>query len=259
MSMTTTAPTPTVEEADAAAALERVQQAIAKVASDSINFTDLLRLVAPTPVLPPPPAQAPPLPVITDEQRRALARVIEVFGVVVPDTRRTLAVPEVSALIEERLVLDEISELAEKRKDGIRTAVCNHLDCKIEEEAETLRAAGETAELPPRDGKGHYVKPGKVGAPGQPKQFSREVRSGAVSVDVDLLRALADDPALQEGLAEAGVDFTHEDYLAMTRPVRVLDEAKVMIALRSNPSLVHAIRLATKAAPATAAVSMRKS
>ncbi len=260
MSMTTTAPTATAEETEAGAALERVQQAIAKITSgDSISYSDLLKLVAPAPVLPPPPAKAPPLPSITDEQRRALARVVEVFGVVVPDSRRTLTAPEVSSLIQERLVLDEIATLAADRKDGIRTTVCNHLDCQIEEDAATVVAeGGEEPEMPPRDDKGHYVKAGKAAAPGQPKQFSREVRSGAVTVDPELLRTLADDPTFQAELAAAGVSFTHADYLVMTRQVRVVDEAAVMIALRQKPGLVHALRLATKAAPATAAVSMRK-
>lgn len=244
---------------DEAQALERVHTAIAKVTSgETINFGDLLKLIAPEPVEPPPPAAPPAVPAITEAQRAALTKVVEVFGGVVPETRRTLTTPEVARLIEERLTLDEIENLAKKRKEGIRTTVCNHLDVKVEEEAAEARAAGETVELPQRAADGHYIKAGKVGAPGQPQQFSRETRSGSVSVDPDLLRALADDPALQQALADAGVTFTHDDYLAMTRPVRVIDEARVMLHLRQHPSLVHALKLATKTGQPSAAVSMRK-
>lgn len=257
--MTTTAPIEAPTEDTAGQGLERVQAAIAKVNEGGvISLNDLLKLVAPPAPIPPPPAD-PPLPaVITAEQRDALDRLMEVFGVVVPETRRALTTPEVAALVKERVVLDSIEELATKRKDGIRTAVCNHLDVGIEETARTAQEAGEDFEMPSRDEKGHYVAPGKLRAPGEAKQFSREVRSGTVNVDPELLRKLADDPTVRAGLAEAGVTFTHDDYLAMTTPKRVLDEAKVMILLRSRPELLHAIRLATKAGPKTAAVCMRK-
>lgn len=258
--MSTTTADPTETEAEAPSnELARVQAAIAKVSQGTISFTELLKLVAPPPTLPTPPAAPPEVPAITAAQREALDRVMDVFGVVVPDERRALTVPEIASLVQERMVLDSIATLATKRKDGIRTTVCNHLDVQIEEEARRAAEAGEPYEMPPRDEKGHYVRDGEARAPGEPQKFSRETKSGGIEVSAEKLKLLADDPNVHQALLDAvSVDFTHDDYLAMTRPVRVLDEAKVMIHLRDNPGLIHAIAAATTANPRTASLCMRK-
>lgn len=256
--MTAIAPDATITD-EPTGELARVQAALAKVSTGAISYTDLIKLIAPPPTMPVPPAEAPEVPAITDEQRAALDRVLEVFGVVVPDERRALTVPEIGSLVQERMTLDRIENLAKKRKEGIRTTVCNHLDVQIEEEARRAAEAGEPYEMPPRDEKGHYVADGKARAPGQPQQFSRETKSGGVSVDPEALRLLADEPNIHQSLLDAvGVDFTHDDYLAMTSPRRVLDENKVMLHLRTKPQLIHAIAAATTAAPRTASLCLRK-
>ncbi len=253
MSTQTGTDAPAADDAAKTQALAQVTTAIRKVNEGAISFADLLKLVAPPPPPEVAPAQPAPVPGITAEQRKALERVVEVFGKVVPTERRVLTVPEVGQLIEERMTLDAITDLAEKRKEGIRTTVCNHLDLELEAEA-----TKSGAELPHRDDKGHYVANGKARNPDQPKQFSRETRGSSPTLDPEALRLLADDAGLQAKLAEAGITFTHADYLAMTRPVRVVDEAQVMLHLRKNPHLVHAIKLATTSKPSTASVYLRK-
>lgn len=253
---TITADPPTDEDAAKSAAIAKVQEAVAKVSQGDISYADLLALIAPPPPVPKAPANPPSPAVITDAQRAALARLTEVFGVCVPTERRALSVPEIRSLIDERLVLDEIEGMVKKRKeDGIRPAVFNHFDTLIDEAA---AEKGEDYQLPPRDDKGYYITDEKLTVPDRETAFTRETRSGGVSLNPDTLRLLSSDPGLQAQLAEAGVTFTHDDYLAMTRPVRVLDEARVMIHLRKNPKLVAALQAATTTGPRTNSLQKRK-
>lgn len=262
--MTTTSDSATVPASDEAmsASLARVASAVTKAASGEISYSDLLKLIAPEPTTAVVPAEAPKPAVITTEQRVALAKLTEVFGVVAPDSRRTLTVPEIASLVDERVILDEIATLVETRKtDGIREAVANHLDLLIDQEAAEAAQEGREYALPPKDVRGHYVREGRAVAPDKPKAFSRETRSGGVAMDPDVLRLLADDPSLRERVAEvlAGTGtYDHDDYLAMTRSTRVWDEAKVMMHLRTHPHLVHVLKLAITSHPRQASIYMRK-
>lgn len=214
--------------------------AIRKITEGEIDLQAILKTITPAPAAPALPA-APPLPaVITEDQRKALDRLHEVFGKVVPTDRRALQPAEVTALVDERMTLDEIEKLASKRKEGIRTAVCNHLDVEAEED-------GNIPEDATRDKDGHYVLPGKVPAPDLGKAFSREVRAGTPHITADGLKALVDSG-----------DLSHEDYLEMTTQVRVVDENKIMLRLRKNPDLVRALQKATTPVGKTASVYLRK-
>lgn len=239
-----------------------VVAAIQRAGKGEISYADLLKLVAPEPAAVAVRPEVPKPAVITDKQREALTRVRDVFGVVDPSTRRVLTVEEVGQLVDEREVLDEIDKMVTKRKaDGIRQAVANHLDLVIDQEAAQAAQEGRGYELPSRDGKGHYVRAGEAVAPEKPKKFTREVRSGGVNLDPEMLRLLADDPRMVEEVARLlgpEQQYSHQDYLAMTRPVRMLDEAAVMSHLRKNPHLVHVLKLATVANSETAAICMRE-
>lgn len=232
-------------------ALERFSSVVAKITEDSISFDDLVKEVAPpeerhvksTKVSLP--AQ------ITEEQRVALERLEEVFGQVVPTERRALESVEVTALVDERLTLNKIEDMAKKRKGDIRTTILHHLDVEAEE-------SGQADEDTSTDADGHYILKGNAEDPEHGKRFSREVRNNAPRLSAGAIEALlADEETLAELEAE-GVTFTREDYLSMTRQVRVFDEEATMILLRKRPELVSVISRATKPGSRSASLHVRK-
>lgn len=217
-----------------------VKQAIESIQGGSILLADLLRALVPTPVVEVGPAQPPEEPRISADQRAALDRLPDVFGKVVPESRRALQPTEVEALYEERRTLDEIAALSEKRKEAIRTAVCNHLDVMAEE-------LGYVIQDTIRDKHGHYVLPGEAPIPDSDKKFSREIRNHAPTVDAEALRALT-----------ASGELAHEDFLQMTSQVRVIDENKLMLALKRKPELIRVLAKATRPGSKIAQLYVRK-
>jgi hypothetical protein len=213
-----------------------------------VSFEKLLELLQPKTALevhtPPPP----PALLLTSEQRDALDRVAEVFGRVAPDTRRELEPVEIAALIEERMVLDEIKGMAEKRQADIRTIVYHHFDTAYEQddiEGNIRRAAGRVE--PERDKDGFYIHADEARVPGAPKVFKRETREYKPSLDAEILKAMDADGSLD-----------HEDFLAMTRQVRVVDENRFMDRLRTKPSLVKVISRAIRPGSRGTALFLRK-
>ena len=161
---------------------------------------------------------------------RALAAVDSfpalIADAVCPEERRTLTVDEVRSLLVERENLDLIEKVIKERKEAQRVAVFNHHDA-------TLEASGDTSDVD-IDKDGFYLVPGGVGVPEYEKGFVRQIQNGSPSLSADAL------------LEQVGIgDFTHEDYLACTTAVRVIDEAKTLIHLRKKPEVVAAIREAT--------------
>lgn len=184
-----------------------------------------------------------PLPaVISVKQRAALQHLSEVYGTVVPTSRRKLDAVERKKLLEERLTLDEIEKLSKKRKEAIRTTAQNHFDVLAEEED---RANSKT----PRDKDGHYILEAEVDIPDTELKFRRELRNGSPSVNLRLLEALANDPDVE--------GFTRKEFNAMTTPVRVIDEHKVMMQLKKNPALVRILAQATEPGTVIAAFTVR--
>jgi hypothetical protein len=220
--------------------------AASKVADGSIvKVADLLTTLAPVSARTQRPAKLPVPAAIKDEERRALARLPEVFGRVVPTERRMLTPAEGDALVEEKGVLDTIKKMVETRMASIRTAVFNHLDVEAE------RVDGFDPETAPYDKDGHYVLPGTLTVTTEASStFKRETRGSAPSIGEADLKALADDPDHPE--------FTHADYLAMTEQTRVFDEHRFMLHLKKRPELLGAIRAAAKPGSKTAALTLRK-
>jgi hypothetical protein len=211
-----------------------------RINEGSVSLAELLRALEPAPPPPTPPA-SPPLPIaISPEQRAALDKLTEVFGVVVPTERRMLTPEEIAQVIEERETMDELKDLAEKRTASIRTIICNHLDVEAERD-------GKADASTPRDAKGHYILTGSVRVPQAERQFKRELRATSPTLDERALLLLA----------EHG-EITHEDYLSMTTQTRVVDENKVMLALKRKPELLDAIAKATRPGSKTASLYLRK-
>lgn len=239
-------------EEDPSVALARtVSTVVAKINSGEIDYKALLDALAPAAPEVPAPSKVPLPARITDDQRLALARLVGVFGQVTPAERRELQPVEVNALLDERRVLNTIEKMAAGRKDDIRTVVLNHRDLVVEEAYDEEARAKVR-----RDKDGHYIVDGAVDGTGtDPEHFKAESRQGTVSLDPSILEKLEGDPELEKLM---GRPFTHDDYLALTRPVRVTDEAKTMLALRKDPALVFALRAATKRGTPSIAVTPRK-
>jgi hypothetical protein len=155
--------------------------------------------------------------------------------------RRKLEQDEIDRLIAERDELDVLEKYIKARKAAHRTMVFNHLDIELE-------AVGRPSEA---DSSGHYVEPGEVVSTGG-HRFTREIRSGAPVVTAEALEDLVAEGKVSEEV------FSHEDYLACTTQVRVLDEEKTLIHLRRRPEIVEALAVAAIPGKSTASLNRRK-
>ena len=234
----TTTETPTEVDPEAALA-EITSKVVAEINTGSLSFADLLKALSPKQESEALPATVPTAKAITPKQAEAMVKVTEVYGRVVPTERRLLQPVEAEALVEEKQTLDEVKKMATARLEDITVTIHNHLDVALEE-------AGQ-AEGVLRDGKGHYIAEGRVGGPGQEQEFSREVKNYAPSLDIAALQT-----------AEALGLLTHEQYLSMTTQVRVVDEGKILAALKKDPTLIKAIQHATVPGRKGTAVALRK-
>lgn len=218
---------------------------------------DDLPAVVTTEVVPFPPVPKPL--VITDEHRVALAELSSVFGVVQPDTRRTLTPDEITTLYKERECLKTIGDLLDGREEAIKTLIRHHLDVDAETrgvavpKAKVDGATGEVIVEPsPRDQHGHYVlatkgKPERLPIPGTNQEWSREYRSGSVEVDTERLEALL-----------AAGEISREDYLSFTREVRVFDEDRAREAMKKDPSRFALLRRISRRSSVGSSLFVRK-
>ena len=112
-----------------------------------------------------------------------------------------------------------------------------YLNYWINQAGEIQRAAplGPDGTTSLSDGEdGWYIAKCGVDSTQHEKGFVRQVQPGSPTLTAEALEAM---------VGHHG--FTHEDYLACTSAVRVLDEAKVMLHLRKRPEIVAALQEAT--------------
>lgn len=134
-------------------------------------------------------------------------------------------------------MLTDITKMAKDRTEAIRTTVLNHSDATIldgltDEEIASLDLK--------RDKDGHYVPLESTevrGAPSDPTKFNVVVTKGSAGLNVEALKAMAKDPEDDR--------ITWQEFLSMTEPVRVFDNAKAIIAARKNPELLKAVAACT--------------
>jgi len=177
-----------------------------------------------------------PLPVaITPKQKEALERLELLFGIIAPEEVRELTQFEQDCLMDERLTIDEIADMIESRKADIRTIVLNHIDAENAQDTEY-----------PRDKNGHILKAAKL-PPSSGQTFSWEVANRGGTLDVTALKALD----------EVG-EIDHDDYLAMTDQVRVVNEAKVMELLKKKPELINKLGAAVTKKSQVGSLYVRK-
>ena len=216
--------------------------ALAKLTADPgaiVKLSDLLVELSEPEVKP---SLTPVLPgriVPTAEQKSALAVLATmVEHAPTPVERRTLIDQEIRTLLDERAALDVAEGLIKEAKEAMRTTVFNHLDVEAEKYA---------AELP-LDSKGaHYAVAGGASVDDRPNFFSREIRQEAAKITTAGL-----------GKLDAAGAISHADYLAMTRPARVVSEEGVLGWIRRNPGRAHLLVGAMETGKLTPSLNIRK-
>ena len=234
----TTEPTADTPSTEVEQVISTAIEKVGKVAS----LADLMALLALPEQSAVQPARIPTAKAITPAQQAAVARLPEVFGRVVPTERRALQPVEVTALVDEKITLDDVKKMAEARLKDVTATIHNHLDVEYE-------AATPEAERTIRDDNGHYIVEGRSGAEDREKEFSRETRQGSSVLNVEALKAL--------DTGEPDALLTHAEFLAMTRQVRIVDEARVLDVIRNKPALVRALNAAIEPGKSGTSVYLR--
>jgi hypothetical protein len=183
----------------------------------------------------------PKTPILTKEAKAALNRLPNVFAKVLVEERRALTTEEIKALAEERATLKLIVKALTGREAVINENIRTHVDVDHEARGVAVpkdkvsRTNEVIVEATPRDAAGHYIfakpqNPTRVPIPDSNEEFSLEYKrgSGQVVIDGDELLAL-----YEEG------EVTREEYLAMTREMRVFDQEKASKAAEKNPRVME--------------------
>lgn len=197
-----------------------------RVVSGTITFSELVESLSP--IAEPeinPPAKPPVRTALSESQQKALVRLPEVYGSVIPIERRRLTPHEVTLLLEERAVIDELAKLAEGRKEAIRATASIDMDIKAAEEG---ISAGKLY-----DKRGHLILGGvSVSEDGQ-RAFVRRVKNKAPVMDASIL----------ETMEKAGT-LPRKVWLAVTREQRVFDSNLFMAYLGKHPEDLETFRQA---------------
>lgn len=154
-----------------------------------------------------------------------------------PDTHRQLSPAEQKAVVA---ALDALKPVAKELKTSeaqLKAAIFNHLD-------EVARVNGRITDETLRTKEGWAIVEGVV--EGETVNATREERLGSLTLSADGLAGL-----------EAQGEITHEEYLAMTAPVRVLDEQATLAWLKKNPDRAGLLAKAAVRSRATASLNLR--
>lgn len=141
--------------------------------------------------------------------------------------RRALTADEIDQLSVERDEIDALEKYIKARKDAHRAMIFNHFDVVCDDP--------DSCDV---DDKGHLLVAAETLAQGGSKKFVRQISKGAPVVTADALDAVANSGDVE--------GFDHDAYLACTTPVRILDEEKTLILMRTNPAVVEALRVAVR-------------
>jgi hypothetical protein len=166
---------------------------------------------------------------LTDADKEAITLLTKVYGGVCPQARTTLTPAELTSLMSERRVLDQVGKVVDNRKAGIRTAVLNHFDVEME-------SAGQVDDDTPLDKDGHYLLLGthQVAAAGTNQVWSWEVSEGGAPT--------ISEQKLYDLCHTQGSGLSHRDWLAMTyvpEVSRSFDETKAMDYIKAHPELLE--------------------
>lgn len=185
-----------------------------------------------------------PLVLSADEEAALAAFSTQALNLVVPPNRRMMTVAELTSVTSFLSTAKVVDKLVKRAVEGtIKPAFHNHFDVKAEKDG-----VADPKTTPRHPKSGHYLLEDKASGKvdGLPASATREVRGGTVSLTVEGLRELE-----KEGVID------RMTFLSLTSQVRVVDEDKVMAAVRKNPELVDKLRKATSVSDPTIALTIR--
>lgn len=215
------------------------------LAKKGVSLADLVRTVdaAQAEITPPKPYTGPlpkkvtvsPTDVVTLSRFATLAESAEW-----PTERRELTELEKNSLLHLLVAEKTLKALVERVEKSLKPAIFNHLDVQAER-------TGAANQATPRHKDGYYILDGEVTIEGLGYKATRETRAGTVSLTAEDLAQLENEGTI-----------THDEFLKLTRQVRVVEEAHLMAQLADNPDLAQKIALATKQGSPTVALNLRK-
>jgi hypothetical protein len=230
----TTEVTPTAQLTGVRAALSKVKATVTDVLNAAKPQKDLVTL-AETPI----PGSA----ALNEEAEEAVSRVGKLLAELdLPDRRRMLTRDELETLTRTYVEWDKASKGLAASREQIKAAIFNHFDAVAAHDGKIDLDTQHTKE-------GWAIVEDKTSAvvPGLDVKLTREVAGGKTELDVDRLRDLVEDEVIEQ-----------EDFLALTRQIRVVDEARALEWLRKNPGRAHLLLEGTRTGSARASLYLRK-
>lgn len=199
-----------------------------------------------------------PTPVtMTAELEQALRELPEVFGKVNLEERREMTEAEILDVYREHEALKILESDLKDRRDNLKAYVRHHMDVQAEREgranpADLIEDGEKVAEASPRDKAGFYV----LGEKGKPERLNIPETNLAFSREASSYKAELSGARLTE-LYEAG-EITRDQYLALTREVRVFDEDKARKSIMKDHSLLKVLARITERGGMKSALYVRK-
>jgi hypothetical protein len=216
------------------AALSKVRATVADVLQAAKPEKDLVQL-AETPI--------PQNAALNEDAEEAVSQVAKLLAELeLPDRRRMLTQAELETLTRTYVFWDKASKGLDRSREQIKAAIFNHFDAIAAHDGKIDVDTQHTKE-------GWAIVADKESAvvPGLDVKLTREVSGGKTELDLDRLRDLVEDEIL-----------SNEDFLAMTRQIRVVDEGRALEWLRKNPVRAHLLLEGTKTGSARASLYLRK-
>lgn len=217
------------------------------LAKADVTLTEALDVVAPIPAAP---VSTTPLagnPELPDEAEQAVLRLPSILRDLrdsLPSEWRQLTEDELYEIVVAYIDLTTTYKAVDAARRNLKKAIFNHFDAKALQDG---RIRTDT----PRTGEGWAVLPDDVSGvvDGLDQKVVREVSGGKPTVTEE---------SLKRAIATPGSGLTHEDYLAMTRQTREIDQDRVMRWIRDNPRRAQeSLKLAITRTRADARLALR--
>lgn len=181
-------------------------------------------------------------PGLNEEAWDAIEQVAGLLGALeLPDRRRQMTKGEREEITRVYEKLQKAMEGLTRSRDQIKIAAFNHAD------AEAAAQGKITAETQfTREGWAIVEDKTSMAVEGLDKKLTREVSGGKVTLPLENLQLLVEDEKIAP-----------QDFYAMTRQIRVVDEDRVLAWLRKNPEKAEVLAEATEIGKSTASFWLR--
>lgn len=208
------------------------------LAKPKATVSDVLKAALPEPIAEKAPATPlPQSPELNASSAALLDLASQLANLALPDGHRQLSPAEQKAVVGALASLKPVAKALKVSEAQLKATLFNHLD-------EVERTNGRITEETLFTKEGWAIAEGVV--EGDRHNAVREPRLGSLNLGTDGLQEL-----------EAAGEITHQEYLEMTSPRRVLDEAATLAWIRKNPGRAEVLAKAAKRDRATAALQLR--